>query len=90
LNEIEVKEILLEITKSLESFDKNNIEYNCLIDHNVLRRKSRWELSLAGALSNGYLMDKSFFDAKRKSKEGVFYALGSLIFKMLFGFVPFE
>ena len=42
------------------------------------------------ALSNGYLMDKSFFDAKRKSKEGVFYALGSLIFKMLFGFVPFE
>ena len=51
--------------------------------------KGQWTLSLAGILSNGYFKDKNFFDSKRKDKESLIYALGSLLFKMLFGFVPY-
>ena len=33
---------------------------------------------------------EDYYDKSKKGEEGVVYALGSLMFKMLFGFVPYE
>ncbi len=83
--------MLNSVIKSLESFEKNGIEYQCVSDHNVVRlRNDEWVLSLAAVVGDCFAGERNFFDSQKKGWEALCYAVGSLAFKMLFGFVPYE
>lgn len=68
MSENEAKILISDIIESLESFYKNNLEYNCLNDHNVVRFKGKWMLSLAGVVCNSFVGDKNFYDSKKQGQ----------------------
>jgi hypothetical protein len=90
MSEVEAKELIFDILKPLASFDKNTLQCPCVNDHNILRFNHSWTLSLASALTNSFANDRNFYDPKQKPNQSLFYAIGTLLFKTLFGFVPFE
>ncbi len=47
-------------------------------------------MSLAGMVGDCFAGERNFFDMRKKGWEAVCYAVGSLAFKLLFGFVPYE
>jgi hypothetical protein len=55
-----------------------------------VRRGLEWELSLTGLLLRNEKDSPDYYKADVKREYLTAYALGTLLFKLLFGFVPFE
>ena len=78
------------VGRSLSNYIQHNIDYNAINPKNIMRKNIDWELSVSGLLLRN---EKDSEDYYKKGIEKEFrhsYAFGTLLFKMLFGFVPFE
>ena len=84
------KKVLRGVGRSLANYVEHNIDFNCINPRNIVRKNIEWDLSVAGLLLKN---EKDSDDYYKRGIEKEFkhtYALGTLLFKMLFGFVPYE
>lgn len=89
LDEPLARGIIRGLKEGLENYAEHNIEYNAISPKNIVRRGGAWELSLAGLLLRNEKEAVDYYktDVRREGSQA--YALGTLLFKLLFGFVPF-
>ena len=81
---------MTDLRGDIENYAKHKMDYNVLHPSNVVRRGAGWELSAAGLLLGGQKDNPGHYKAWVKNEGRQAYALGSLLFFMLFGFAPLE
>ena len=74
----------------MENYKAHGLAYNAISPRNVVRLRGEWQLSLAGLLLRNEKESPDYYKSDVKKEYSAAYALGTLLFKLLFGFVPFE
>ena len=74
----------------MDNYAAHGIDYNAVNPKNIVRRGSEWEFSLTGLLVRNEKESADYYKSDIRKDGRVAYALGTLLFKLLFGFVPFE
>lgn len=89
LDESLARAILRGLKDGLENYAAHGIEYSAINPRNIVRRGADWELSLVGLLVQNEKESADYYKVDVRREGSVAYALGTLLFKLLFGFVPF-
>lgn len=85
------RQILRGLRVSLLNYLEHNVDYNAINPKNIVRKnKIDYQLSLVGLLLRTEKDSEDYYKAGVAAKSQPAYALGTLLFKLLFGFVPFE
>lgn len=84
------RNILRGLKSSLSNYKDNNIDYNAINPKNIVRIRLDWEFSLVGLLHQNEKESPDYYKSGVNKPNRETYALGTLLFKLLFGFVPFE
>jgi hypothetical protein len=90
LDEPLARAIVRGLKEGIDNYAAHGIEYNALNPKNIVRRGAEWELSLAGLLLRNEKESSDYYKGDVRREGSLAYALGTLLFKLLFGFVPFE
>ena len=89
LPESYLRNVLMDIIESVEDFLKHKLVYDCISPKNIVRMGQKWYLSTVGYIFN---VDQGNPDychpALKNPQSALVYSLGSLLFKLVFGF-PF-
>lgn len=75
--------------EGVENYKAHGVAYNAISPRNIVRRGGEWQLSLAGLLLRNEKESADYYKTDVKKEYAVAYAFGTLLFKLLFGFVPF-
>lgn len=87
--EVLARKIIRSIKVSLDNYRENNVEYNAIHPKNIVRKQLDWELSLVGLLLKNEKESEDYYKSGIQKQFRQTYALGTLLFKLLFGFAPF-
>ena len=69
---------------------EHSLNYNAINPRNIVRRGIDWELSVVGLLLRNEKESDDYYKKEISGQGKQTYAFGTLLFKMLFGFAPFE
>jgi hypothetical protein len=87
---VQARHILKSIRTSLNNYIEHNIDYNAIHPKNIVRINIDWQLSLSGLLLRNEKESDDYYKSGISKSGSYSYALGTLLFKLLFGFAPFE